>query len=300
MDLSPLVAGIVVFHSDAAQVSKLAETVLTEADHLIVFLNSDIDPELRARWASEPRISLVGTTENLGIGVGLNGIAAEAFRMGAGGIVLFDQDSQPPPGMLGRLREAWRELEAAGRSPGVVSPLLVAAPGAASKPPRYRFHADDTVRGSLRPAAFVPTSGSLISADVLRRVGLFRADYFIDGIDLEWSFRAASFGYGSWVETACRMPHSIGTGTIGSRRLGWRMPKQKPFRMYCVVRNTLYGLRLRHIPLAWKLRQVAYLPLQIGTYIFHHRFRRPIVRLMLRGLGDGVMGRLGPPREWPD
>jgi len=73
------------------------------------------------------------------------------------------------------------------------------------------------------------------------------------------------------------------------------MPNQKPFRMYSYLRNTLYGLRLGHVPLGWKARQLAYLPLQMFGFARHHGFSGHAVRPMLAGIRDGLLGRLGVP-----
>lgn len=295
-EFGPIFAGVVVFHPDPVRLRSLVATLRDQAAGVVLFLNSSLPDHLEAFFATLPNLSLIGRRENLGVGAGLNGIAGEAHARGAAGVVLFDQDSSPPPDLIDRLRSAWRALTAAARRPAVVAPLLVAERDATSKPPTYRYTRGPR-QGPLRPVRFVPTSGSLIALADFERIGPFRADFFIDGIDIEWSFRASHAGYSCWVDTSCPMPHTVGAGVIGIERLGWRMPQQKPFRMYCVLRNTLYGLRLKHIPLGWKLRQLAYLPLQAGAFALHHRLRGRVVRSLALGVLDGIGGRLGPPGD---
>ena len=128
----------------------------------------------------------------------------------------------------------------------------------------------------------------------LRETGLFRADFFIDGIDLEWCFRAWRRGHSCWLARDVRMEHTVGTGTV-PLGFGLSMPNQRPFRMGSYVRNAVYCFRLGHVPLGWKLRQTAYLPLQMIGYARHYGFARLAVRPMLAGLRDGVFGRLGVP-----
>jgi len=50
------------------------------------------------------------------------------------------------------------------------------------------------------------------------------------------------------------------------------MPNQKPFRMYCTLRNTTYGLRLAHVPWRWKAKQAAYMAVQVLGYSYHHGY----------------------------
>ncbi|MCW6511438.1 glycosyltransferase family 2 protein [Lichenifustis flavocetrariae] len=293
--LEPILAGVVVFNPNPVQLRTLVDELRKQATGVVLFLNSALPEDLRHDFAFLPDVSMIEATSNLGIGVGLNILALAACLRGAGGIVFFDQDSTPPSGLIGRLDAAWADLVDAGVRPAVVSPVLVPEPGTISKAPTYQY-LNRPALGSARQVSFVPTSGSLVATDVLRRIGFFRADYFIDGIDLEWSFRAVRQGYSCWVQTSCAMPHAVGSGVIGSRRFGWRMPKQRPFRMYCVVRNTVYGLRLGHIPLSWKLKQVAYLPVQTGAFLLHHRLKWSVLKLLLLGVRDGLAARLGPPR----
>ena len=94
------------------------------------------------------------------------------------------------------------------------------------------------------------------------------------------------------------MEHTVGTGSI-PLPFGFRMPRQRPFRMYCHLRNTLYGFRLPHIPLRWKARQAAYMGVQVAAYAVHHRGSRAAVAPLLAGLWDGVRGRLGVPPGAP-
>ena len=290
-----VLAGVVVFHPDPGDLHALVNDLRKQVAEVMLFFNSPVPEGLRQAFAATPDVSLIEASANLGVGVGLNLLGTAAILRNASAVVFFDQDSTPSAGMIDRLATAWADLQAAGEHPAVVSPVLLAEAGLVSKAPTYRY-LGPAAPGDVRRVAFVPTSGSLVATEVLRQTGFFRADFFIDGIDLEWSFRAAGKGYSCWVHTGCEMRHTVGTGVIGSRRLGWSMPKQRPFRMYCVVRNTLYGLRLQHIPTGWKLKQVAYLLLQISAFVLHHRLNWSVTKLLLLGLCDGLLGRLGPPR----
>ena len=284
-----------VFHPDASHLRALVEDLRKQVAGVLLFFNSPVTDDIRRGFAAAPDVSLIEASSNLGVGAALNLLGTAAVLQGASAVVFFDQDSTPPAGLIKRLAVAWAGLQTANERPAVVSPLLVAEPGAISKAPTYRY-LNPAASGAVRRVAFVPTSGSLVATEVLRNTRFFRADFFIDGIDIEWSFRAAHQGYSCWVHTGCEMPHAVGTGVIGSRRLGWFMPKQQPFRMYCVVRNTLYGLRLAHIPTIWKLKQVVYLVLQMSAFLLHHRLKWSVTKLLLLGLSDGIAGRLGPPR----
>ncbi len=294
-DYPSIAGGIVTFHPEGAQLRRLVLTLLLRLDCLYVFNNAPLDASLRSELSLHPEIRFIDAEENLGVGVALNVIALNATRDGFERLIMFDQDSRAWPGMIERLEVAFDQLEASRRKPAAVGPLLVAPSGAgASKPPHYKTRPGVAPEGALRPAEFLPTSGSLFNLRVLRETGLFRADYFIDAVDLEWSFRAWAKGASLWLADEVPMEHTVGAGVIGLP-FGFTMPNQKPFRMYCHLRNTIYGMRLKHVPLRWKVKQAAYMVLQVIGYGSHHRFASAAMRPLFAGLRDGFLGRLGPP-----
>lgn len=294
-DYPSIAAGIVTYNPEPEQLYRLVQTLSLRVDRIYVFNNAPLDPMLSAAFANHEGLVSIDAEGNLGIGVGLNVVALAATRDGFERLIVFDQDSRAWPGMVEQLELAFDRLEAARRKPAAVGPRLVPPAGAgASKGPRYRLRPGVPPEGTLLPVEFLPTSGSLFNLRVLRETGLFRADYFIDAVDLEWSFRAWARGASCWLSGDVLMEHTIGTGIV-ALPFGFTMPNQKPFRMYCTVRNTIYGLRLGHIPLRWKAKQTAYLAVQMLGYGFHHGFARKAVGPLLTGLRDGFFGRLGPP-----
>ena len=295
----PVAAGIVSFHPDPGLLLDLVASIARDTDRIFLFNNAPLDPALALVLTDYPSVVTLDAGSNLGVGVGLNFIALAASRDGFERLVLFDQDSRPWPGMVARLGEAFDELEAHRRRPAAIGPRLVAprdgrdrmlpnlratGPGAGSPATVRRL-----------PVEFLPTSGTLLNLRILRETGMFRADFFIDSIDLEWCFRAWARGFSCWLAGDVPMEHTVGTGTI-PLGFGLTMPNQRPFRMGTYLRNTVYGLRLRHIPLAWKLKQVLYLPLQMWGFARHHGFKAGAVQPMLAGLRDGLLGGLGVPK----
>ena len=93
------------------------------------------------------------------------------------------------------------------------------------------------------------------------------------------------------------MEHTVGEGAVGV--LGFRTPLQKDFRLETYLRNTLYGFRLPHIPWWWKLRQAAYLAVQVLVISIANGFRPSLMKRLGRGFVNGIRGRLGPPEGVP-
>jgi rhamnosyltransferase len=294
-----LAAGIVAFDPEPTNLKALVGTVAPQVDRIFIFVNGSIEKELSEELAAAfPALSLIEAPVNFGVGTALNIVALAASLAGSRRLILFDQDSAPGPGLIPGLAAGFDRLASTAEPVAVVGPRLAApAGGARFKSPRYGRNPSRTSVDALTPVRFLATSGSLIDLDAFRAVGKFRDDYFIDAVDLEWCFRAWSKGFSCWVVQDVAMVHTIGAGTI--RALGVETPRQKPFRMETYLRNNVYGWRLPHVPLAWKLRQAFYLPVQALLFWKASGWDRSTLKSLVRGVAHGARGRLGPPPGAP-
>lgn len=292
-------AGVVLFGPDSGRLNALLDTVEPSVGRTFAFVNGRIDPDLaEALRARAPRLVLIEAPVNFGIATALNLLVAAASLAGFGRIVLFDQDSRPPSDLVPRLGAAMDDLLAGGERPAVVGPLMVSPrEGPAYKSPRVFVRNGWAVRGSRVAVDILATSGSMIDIPAWRAVGKFRDDYFIDAVDLEWCFRAWSCGFSCWIARDVEMVHTVGEGAIRAGRL--TMPRQKLFRMGTYLRNNIYGLRLAHVPLGFKLRQAAYLPAQALMFWRDAGFSMSVAGTLARAAADGLRGRLGPPPDAP-
>lgn len=290
-----VLAGIVVYFPDPAHLARLVGRIAPEVREVVVYANSALsaDAALSLAAAAAPTPLVVERPEaNLGLGTAYNALAARALARGDAHLFLLDQDSLPAPGAIAHLRTVLAALEAAGERPAVVGPRPLDPDGLPMKVAAGAPRAQD----GARPTAFVISSGSLISVEAVQAVGPFRADFFIDAIDIEWCLRAGARGYSVWIADAARMDHALGQGLI-RLPFGLVMTKQPPRRLYTYIRNQLAMVRLGHVPAAHKGRFLLSLPLRLAVYLAHDRLRPETGRAIWRGLIDGVRGRLGPPHE---
>ena len=293
-DLRGLAVGLTLYRPDPAQVDRALALAGQGFGTVIAFDNGGLTAS-DARRLAEAGVSVLSAGGNLGIAEALNRIAVAARAAGHRDLLLLDQDAAPPLTLPATLLAAMAALRAAGTPVAVVGPAPEAAPG--HKAPAYPARPGVPAPEGLAPVQFLATSGSLIDIDALARVGPFRADYFIDGVELEWCFRAWARGYGSYVVRNAAIPHQVGGGVI--RAFGIVMPRQPLFRMATYLRNSVHAWRLPHVPLRWKLAQGAYLPLQAALYWADSGFRPAILLRLIEAVRDGLAGRLGPPRDLP-
>lgn len=289
------VAGIVAYHPDEAELARLVARVAPDAAEVIVFANSAVDEDMEARiraGAGTAALRVVRPGANVGLGAAYDGFVEAARESGARYLLILDQDSLPSDGMIPRLAAAHAGLRAAGERPAVIGPRPVGPDGIAMKIPAKR--ARTPVPGTIQ-VAFVISSGSLVDLEAAPAVGPFRADFFIDAIDIEWCMRAEAAGFSIWVADEVRMDHRLGRGVI---RIGpgLHLADQPPHRLYTYIRNQLAMMRLAHVPAGHKLKTAATLPARIAIHLARNGFSRACWAAILRGLRDGAANRLGPPR----
>jgi len=284
----PVPAASVLYRPDALVLEALLSAVAQRGRRLFLFVNGPIEATIERLIRALPNAHIERSAENVGLGAGLNAVAASAERESFSHLVLFDQDSAPDENLCEALT---RRFEALDRAP---RPL--AALGARLAPPAeggflpIRYWRRRATAGLPNGAVdFLPTSGSLISLAAWRRVGPFRADYFIGGIDVEWGYRCWASGLASVVADDIVMAHRWGHEGGGEPQI----LRQDDTRLYYYLRNAADGLRLSHMPARWKARQIATLAVQLPLLLASRRFSGRTIGLIRRALGDGWGGRLG-------
>lgn len=294
----PTAAGIVAFNPDIDIIVPLARTILSDVEHIVIFVNAVIDDQVLTQLQQlGDKCRIIRSDYNLGVAEALNVITLHAALNGCTRVVLFDQDSRPPTGMIPALNAAMDRLVATGKQIAAVGPAIVAPRGHSKefKSPRYFRHSAAEPVGNAVPVHYIITSGTLLNIKSFLDVGTFRSDFFIDAIDTEWCFRAWATGYSCWYLTDLPMEHTIGEGTVRSRLFRIRFPHQSRMRIYSYFRNQIVSLTLPHIPLIWKAKFGVHLTRLALAMTLHARFSSSMIGLIWQAMRDGLGGRLGPP-----
>ena len=286
----------------------LLDTLLAQTAGVFVVDNTPaVDQRVETLCAALPQhtLRLIRFGENLGIARALNAGIDAALAAGATHVLLSDQDSLPAPDMVAALLVAMDDLQRAGQRVGAVGPTYT------DRHTGITFPFQALVRGKFfyghqRPDAVHPTvealtlitSGTLVPAAVLRRIGPMREDFFIDHVDIEWSHRMRAAGFSLFGVGAAVMFHRMGDQALRVWYFGWRQESAySPVRMYYRIRNFVALCRLPIIPWRWKLRSGWYLIGFVYTQTVFGQQRLAALRMAARGLWDGFRGRMG---RYPD
>lgn len=244
------------------------------------------------------KIKLMQLGENKGIGFAQNrGIEYALADKEITGIILFDHDSHPEPDMISTLTNAYHNFEADNIKVGALGPIFI-DPRTKNNYPisvfkGFRLIKNYPVEGNNNPipASFLIASGSFIPRTTLEKVGLMKEDFFIDYIDIEWSFRAASKGYPSFAIPNAKMYHQVGDDRM--KVLGREISVHTPLRRYYLARNSVLMLKTKYINWQYKIRETYFSITRVIVYLFMVKNRRTYLKYILRGWRDGLINKTG-------
>ena len=243
-----------------------------------------------------PKLLTIFQVQNLGLAAAQNIGIEKAQSLGAKYVLFSDQDSLPAPDMVQRLLTVAHAKLAEGCSLAAVGPRYFDAHQQSLRPfvrvrglrvQRFDCEHDDQVV----EVDHLISSGSLIPMAALDVIGGMREELFIDYVDTEWSLRAWRMGYHSFGVCNATMRHCLGDRPY--RLFGRYVPIHSPLRHYYLFRNTVWLYRQGWIPWTWKVATARRILLKLLFFSIVPSDRLCQIRLMFRGLWDGVRGRMG-------
>nr|WP_244826091.1 glycosyltransferase family 2 protein [Caballeronia sp. TF1N1] len=236
---------------------------------------------------------------NLGIAAAINQGVEVLLPAGFDYAIVFDQDSEPPdvllhdlPAVLDNANRMQQRVALAGPAYddarlGGVTPFV-----------RFRWWrlARISPQGNVPiDVDFLISSGSCLNLKFWTSIGPMENALFIDFVDLEWCARAKRLGYQVLGVPWVHMNHELGGAPV--RVLGRTYPMHSPIRHYYQFRNVIALIGRANMPGTWKSTEIVKLPVRLLIYCFFPKQRGQHLRMALRGICDGLRGRLGPYQE---
>lgn len=300
--MKPSVASVTIAYNAAVALPKQIEALLAQTfslQEIIVVDNASTDGTSVMLAERFPQVKVLRMTENLGAaGAWAAGLTYAALRKGHDWIWTFDDDSVPDPTALETLIIGLEESRRFGGRIGMAVPLAVSRTGANYPPWFWREgFAKPTAEQIRQPVWFADlamASGSLVQQEVVREIGVPRADFFMDVFDLEFCLRARFRGYKIAVISNAKLTHEIGNTRqvrlFGSLRHWMTQP---PWREYYISRNLTYLAWRLYPSFSTKMSIVRYLAVHFaGVLLFSSKKFACAVRI-IQGFGDGLRGRMG-------
>ncbi len=281
-------AVIITFNPSLDNVEKLVgQLVKQDVEVIIVDNNSKNKSDLNSLMSTHS----IMLSDNVGIAKAQNVGIDYAEKNNAEYIVFFDQDSSIPDNYIDDLISDYKQLEIQGLKIGAIGPRFI--------DDRHDFYYKTInlsksgfrkkmdVSNITQPihSSLLISSGSLISVETLKNVGLMRENYFIDYVDTEWCIRAESKGYKNYMSSKAVMRHTIGDKIL---QFGFfNVPVHSPFRRYYRVRNAMYMLHEPHVPFLLFLREMIFNFVHQMILVCSEKEKNAYLKSYLNGIRDG-------------
>lgn len=298
MDRLQIAAIVVAYRPDQDHLTGVLAAVLPQVGPLLLVDNGGLD---RSVVPSNSNVEVLDMGFNAGIAAAQNAGIERAKLRGAKFVLLLDQDSVAAPDMVSCLLAALEQRCAEGRKVAACGPRYELGDGQKSSgflaagSFGFREVTPDPGHSSV-VCDFLIASGMLIPTETLAAVGGMDESLFIDHVDTDWCFRAASHGYQCFGVPRAVMQHRLGQSCrsvrIGGRKR--RLPRHPALRYYFIVRNSILLRRRDYMPSVWRRHDSLRLA---GLMFFHGLSPRDsfgVMRMSAKGFIDGLCGRSGP------
>lgn len=290
MRVETVCAVVVTYHPDPGMADRL-KALLEQAGGVVVVDNGSHAAELAPLRAMRDRAgwALLEMGDNLGIATALNAGVRWAAAQGFEEVALFDQDSQVTDGFLMAM-DACRRSSVWGERLAILAPTYLDSRLEVPIPA-------NRVREGLEAAM---TSGSLMRVSLFEQMGYFVDALFIDGVDYEFSLRVRAAGMVIAECDQAVLRHSPGEPrvvTFRGRRL-YQTANYPAVRRYYQERNKIWISRryVRRFPV-FCAKLFLFSSKDFVKILVAEQGSWRKARFFLRGMWDGVRGRMGRMRE---
>lgn len=277
---------IVLYHPTDYQITYLVR--LAEKSFCIIVDNTpDIVQEVFINPARRSRENIVyiPLKKNAGIAEAQNIGIQEAVKRQIHYILFLDQDSTVDPLFAENMIAEYRRISAEGIKLAALGPLLINK--STKTPYKSIVHVEAMPKYKIVPALI--SSGTLVPVYILQEIGGMKSELFIDDVDFEWCWRAATKGYKCAITTTLQLSHKVGESDRSI--CGFPVILTTPVRYYYQYRNFLILCRVRYVPTPWKIKMAIrrcfclfYIPLVSDT-------KWKVFRSMIKGVSDGIIYR---------
>ena len=292
-------AVIITFNSKLDDLNKLINSIISSVKQIVVVDNgsSNIE-EIILLLNTFPRLHLMPLGQNTGIGYAQNrGIELVFDDPEIDSVIMFDHDSHPSDDMVDALKSDYQKLWQKGLKVAAVGPVFI-DPRTQNKYPitlfkGFRLKKIFPVKGDKSPilTSFLIASGCLIPRSTIETTGLMNEGFFIDYIDIEWSFRVQSMGYSLFACPNATMYHQVGDERM--KVLGREISIHSPLRRYYLARNSILMVRTSYINWHYKVREIVYTFTRVIIYLALVDKKMNYLKYITRGWYDGLLGRTG-------
>lgn len=266
------------------------------AELIVVIDNASTDGTARMLrkdgWYDPASVHHVRLQENRGGAGGFSEGVRYAMGLGADWVWIMDDDAVPAPDSLEKLLARRLDPNDLYASVAISNGALAWPMERADGRSKGSFVGSDDLPAEL-DVAFAPFLGLLVSAEMVRRIGVPDADYFIAADDVEYCLRARKQGARVILVRDSHIEHPASQSRCFSL-FGRRITTLRlaPWKRYYDVRNRLLVARVHH-GLAFYYATIPGTVVRLLITVALDGDRGQQVKAFMAGFVDGIFGRKG-------
>ena len=274
------VAGMVTLYNPTDEDISNINSYIDDIDKLYIIDNTE-GKDNKSRIPKNKKIEYIFKNNNLGVATAMNIAAEKAREEGYNWLLTMDQDTTFNPGVLAKMKEVAQKEDT--KKVGIICPW------------HHTKLIDKKPDTEYDDPHDVMTSGNLVNLSILEKIGGYKDELFIDGIDIEFSMNLHKHGYKILRINSIEIEHNL--GDIFYKNIHGRLflcTNHAPIRRYYIMRNYHYikDMYLKYDP-SYCYALVSQRHNMIGVLLFEKQKIKKI-KMYLRGYRDykkGIKGK---------
>jgi rhamnosyltransferase len=277
------IAGVVIlYHPDIKQLSENINTYVLGLKQLYIYDNSEIQtPGIEAALHNlHPCIKYQFFNNNEGIAKRLNQAVEAAMQTQYDYLLTMDQDSSFKPGDFEKYKSLIQKEE-----------YTKVAQFGINCQPQITISSEQP-----QEALTLITSGSILNLSLIKKVGEFNEDLFIDFVDAEFSYRVVQHGLINLMFSKILLNHALGKLVPGRSLMTFKKSLRiihTPVRSFYITRNGL-TLLFKHKGLGPEMKKDVIRCMKIlkNDLIYHPRLTQVYINVM-KGIFAFCFNKMG-------
>lgn len=285
--LMRVLAGVVLYNPPTSTCS-LLESLKAQGCIVSIFVNALPEARDLSEYSKfSDFCSFLG--ENIGLANALNSIIKIFQSEDFDYLFLFDQDSQIAKDYIAKMINQYSAVAGYDNRIACLAPRLVDVKHSGV----YASH-KSLVNAVFHNKAILTaaTSGCLFTQSSILRVGYMDHNLFIDGIDHDWCLRAWKKGASIHISCEIALLHDMGNAFI---KFGSSLKPihSSPIRHYYIVRNSVYMILWKSLPMSWNIREGFKTIRRVIGYPLLSRRSLLSLKMVVLGILHGILKRMG-------
>lgn len=244
----------------------------------VVLLDNTPNSDNSALFVGIEKAEYIAFKENLGLSKAFNKYLKTLSENCY--IIFFDQDSFCPENLVEQLKNDYQICcKKLGRK-GIIGPSYFEKNANRLMIPKQK----KLVEKGIYEVKSIITSGMFTELDVIKSVGFWNDEIFLDMADWDFCWRVLKSVFFCCLSTNVVLSHRLGKSV--HHIAGIKVKEGAPFRVYYQTRDCLYLLKKKYVPLKFKIRFILMLTVRPILHLIFLPDKKKRVHYFFKGISD--------------